>query len=220
MNKKNFNAQFELKHLEESGIFEGYASVFGVKDYDGDVIVKGAFKNSIEKFTKSGKRPKMLWQHNPSIIIGKWIDMHEDDRGLYVKGTIFTDIPKGQEAYALMKHGELDAMSVGFNIENSFIDESKNRVIDDLDLWEISVVTWGANPEALVSSVKSIETKRDFERFLIDSGFSQKQAKRITAQGFAESTETVDDKINDQRDVDLEIAQSLNQILNELKRGK
>ena len=221
MNRKNFNAPFELKKLDEGGVFEGYASVFGVQDYDGDVIVRGAFENSLKAIKEGGKRPKMLWQHNPSIIIGKWIEMYEDEKGLYVKGTLFTDVEKGREAYALMKHGELDGMSVGFNIQNAY-SEDRNRVIDDLDLWEISVVTWGANPDALISSVKGIETKRDFERFLRESGgFSQKDAKRITSHGFEPVTEMVTEEKNDQRDVDSEIVTGLESLLDELKkRGK
>ena len=218
MKHKRFNTPFELKKLEEGGVFEGYASVFGVKDHDGDVIVKGAFKSSLERIMEGGKRPKMLWQHNPSIIIGKWIDMHEDDHGLYVRGTLFTDIEKGAEAYALMKHGELDAMSVGFNINNAY-SENRDRVIDDLDLWEISVVTWGANPEALVSSVKSIETERDFEQFLRDSGFSQKEAKRITAEGF-KTAETVVMEVENQRDVDQDVVDGLKALLNELSNKR
>lgn len=216
MNRKNFNAPFELKKLDEGGMFEGYASVFGVKDYDGDVIVKGAFEESIARMKQNGKRPKMLWQHNPSIIIGKWIEMYEDDKGLYVKGTLFTDVEKGSEAYALMKHGELDGMSVGFNINNATA-ESGGRVIDDLELWEISVVTWGANPEALVSSVKCIQTERDFEQFLRESGFSQKEAKRITSQGFKCDDETSSRQKEDQRDVDLELKTALEEVLNIFK---
>lgn len=220
MNIKRFNTPFELKKLDEGGIFEGYASVFGVKDSDGDVIVKGAFKNALARMADGGKRPKMLWQHNPSIIIGKWVEMFEDERGLYVKGTLFTDIEKGAEAYALMKHGELDGMSVGFNIDNAYT-EDRNRVIDDLDLWEISVVTWGANPEALVSSVKSIDTERDFEQFLRESGFSRNEAKRITTQGFKKnSSETLDNQAENQREVDLEIIDGLKDLLSNLKKSR
>jgi HK97 family phage prohead protease len=211
MNTKTLNAKFELKQIAEDGIFEGYASVFGVKDYDGDVIVKGAFKSSVEKMD-GGKRPKMLWQHNPSIIIGKWLNMYEDERGLYVKGQLFLDTQKGLESYTLMKHGELDGMSVGFNIANAYMNEQKNRVIDDLELWEISVVTWGANPEALVTSVKSI---RDFEKFLRDSGFSRKDATRIASHGF-KSSETLE---QEQRDADEQkaITLELSKLLESLK---
>ena len=186
MERKSFTAPIEIKSLDEGGYFEGYASVYGVQDLDGDVIVQGAFKNSIQRFNESGKRPKMLWQHNPSIIIGKWAEMREDERGLYVKGSLILEVDKGREAYALMKAGELDAMSVGFNIEGATPGDGRGRVIDEADLWEISLVTWGANPQAIIQNVKSV---RDFEAFLRDSGFSRKQATAIASRGYNALTE-------------------------------
>lgn len=176
---------FSLKRLDEGGMFEGYASVFGVVDSDGDVIVKGAFADSIKAYQESGKRPKLLWMHNPSIIVGSITEMYEDDHGLYMKGKLILEVEKGREAYALMKAGELDAMSVGFNpVGDIKASGEGGKVIDKADLWEISVVTWGANPEAKINVVKSIDSERDFERFLRDSGFSKAQAVGITSKGF------------------------------------
>ena len=193
MEHKTFTAHLNLKSLDEGGIFEGYASVFGVQDSDGDVIVKGAFRKSIERFQSKGKMPKMLWQHNPSIIVGKYLELREDDYGLFVKGALILEVEKGREAYALMKAGELDAMSVGFNIDAAGAGvNGRGRVIEDVDLWEISLVTWGANPDALITSIKSISTPRDFERFLRDSGFSRKEALAITANGFKAVAEQCD----------------------------
>lgn len=182
--QKTLTAPIEIKSLDESGQFEGYASVFGVQDSDGDVIVKGAFQKSIESYQKRGKYPKMLWQHNPTMIVGKWTEMREDERGLWVKGSLILDVDKGREAYALMKAGELDAMSVGFNISEATAGDMRGSVIEEIDLWEVSLVTWGANPDALITTVKSIDTERNFERFLRDAGFSKKQAQAITADGF------------------------------------
>lgn len=175
----------EIKNLDASGEFEGYASVFDVKDFDGDIIKKGAFESSIQ----SRKMPKMLWQHKHTELIGKFTEMFEDDRGLIVKGRLIMDVQKGREAYALMKEGVLDGMSVGFNITESKPLNSKGREITKLDLWEISLVTWGANPEALIHNVKSIKTIRDFERFLRESGFSKAQAVGIASRGFKSNDE-------------------------------
>lgn len=178
MNHKQITTGLEIKSLDEGGYFEGYASVFGVQDSDGDVIVKGAFKQSLE----SGKKPKMLWQHDHREVIGKWTELSEDENGLWVKGSLIMDTQRGREAYALLKAGVLDAMSVGFNIVEAGQGEStRGRVIDQVDLWEISLVTWGANPEALVTNVKSI---KDFERFLRDAGYSRKQATAIASGGY------------------------------------
>lgn len=180
MNHKQMTTQLDIKSLDDGGSFEGYASVFGVVDSDGDVIVKGAFGRTLA----SGKKPKMLWQHNPTEVIGKWIELSEDDNGLWVKGSLIMETQRGREAYALLKAGVLDAMSVGFNIvEATPGEQRRGRVIDDVDLWEISLVTWGANPEALVTNVKH-DNIRDFERFLRDAGYSRKQATAIAAGGY------------------------------------
>jgi HK97 family phage prohead protease len=180
--QKQFTSPLEVKSLDEGGSFEGYASVFGVQDSDGDVIVKGAFKGSIDRYLSKGKMPKMLWQHDPRHIVGKFTEIREDDNGLWVKGSLILDVQQGREAYALMKAGELDAMSVGFNIVNAGGDGAmRGRVIDEVDLWEISLVTWGANPEALIVNVKS---KKDYERILRDAGLSRKQALAFISEGY------------------------------------
>ena len=216
MQQKSITAPLEIKNLDEGGSFEGYASVFGVQDSDGDVIVKGAFLKSIEQYREKGKMPKMLWQHNPSIIVGKFMEIQEDDYGLYVKGSLILEVEKGREAYALMKAGELDAMSVGFNIEEAGDNQERGRVISSADLWEISLVTWGANPDAKVTSVKSIDSVRDFERFLRDSGFSRKEALAITANGYKSATDT---EQSDSESDELEAIKSLIQSIKGANHG-
>lgn len=183
MVEKQLHVPFETKSLDEGGSFSGYASVFGVQDMDGDVIVKGAFSATLQRARESGRMPKMLWQHNPSQIIGKFTEMSEDDRGLFVKGSLILDVAQGREAYALMKAGVLDGMSVGFNIREGTRGTS-GRVIDEVDLWEVSLVTWGANPEALISNVKARKSIREFEAFLREAGFTRTEAKGIAAKGF------------------------------------
>ena len=181
------DVSFEIKNVDpESGSFEGYAAVFDNVDSDMDIIAKGAFANTIEKRFAAGDKPKMLWQHNPEMIIGVWDEMKEDDRGLFVKGRVLVDVQKGREALALMRHGALDGMSVGFMTEAA-VDEGPSgsvRRITKVDLWETSLVTWGANPKARIMAVKALKTERDFERFLRDAGYSRKEAKAITADGF------------------------------------
>jgi hypothetical protein len=180
MEQKQFTSQLEVKSLDEGGYFEGYASMFGVVDSDGDVIVNGAFKDSVNRAYESGRMPKMLWQHDAKDIIGKWTEIREDERGLYVKGSLILETEKGREAYALMKAGVLDAMSVGFNIVDAG-NGTQGRVIKNLDLWEISLVTWGANPAALITNVKS---QKDFERYLRDAGLSRKEATAFVSGGY------------------------------------
>lgn len=184
--QKSFVAPMEIKAVEDNGQFEGYGSVFGVQDYDGDVVVKGAFKRTLEEQRAANRMPKMLWQHSPTDIVGRWMDMYEDERGLKVKGKLIMDTQRGKEAYALMKEGVLDGMSIGFNVREAVPSEQRSmgRVIEDVDLWEVSLVTWGANPDARVTAVKARQTERQFERFLRESGFSRAEALAITAKGF------------------------------------
>ncbi len=180
---KQLAAAFEVKSLDEGGSFQGYASVFGVQDMDGDVIVPGAFRNSLAKARESGRMPKMLWQHDRKSIIGKWTEMSEDDRGLMVRGSLILDVEQGREAYALLKAGVLDGMSIGFNIREGQRGDG-GRVIEEVDLWEVSLVTWGANSDALVTNVKARKSIRDFERFLRESGFSRNESVAIAAKGY------------------------------------
>ena len=216
---KHISATFEVKSLDEGGHFEGYASVFGVQDYDGDVIVKGAFRKSIEQYRQASRMPKMLWQHDMRDICGKWQEMVEDEHGLFVKGSLILDTQRGREAYALMKAGVLDGMSIGFNVAEARPSEqrSRGRVIEEVDLWEVSLVTWGANPSATVTSVKSAKQSiRDFERFLRDAGFSRSEAKAVAADGYPalEAQRDVDDSESHDTQTDLiESIKSLSQQL-------
>lgn len=213
MEQKHVTGGLEIKELSEAGYFEGYASMFGVQDSDGDVIVKGAFKESIKKARESGKMPKMLWQHDHKQIIGKWLEMQEDDNGLWVKGRLIMEVHQGKEAYILLKEGVLDAMSVGFNIPDDGATGIRGRAIEKAELWETSLVTWGANPEALVTSVKSI---KDFERFLRDAGYSRKQATAIASHGYKAASGQGDPETDQET---LQALQTLKAKIEELSHG-
>ena len=149
-------------------------------------------------------------------MIGVYEEMREDDRGLYVKGRLLKDVSKGREAYALLSAGAMDGMSIGFQTIEAIFEGASNsiRKILKVDLWEVSLVTWGANPEALVTDVKGVKTERDFERFLRDSGYSRKEATAIALHGFK--------AIDGQRDADATEAEtdSLKAILTSLDELK
>lgn len=197
------DVSFEIKNVDpESGSFEGYASVFDNVDSDMDIIAKGAFANTIAKRFASGDKPKMLWQHNPEIIIGVWDEMIEDDRGLFVKGRLLVDVAKGREALVLARHGALDGISVGFMTESA-IDEGPSgsvRRITKVDLWEISLVTWGANPKARITAIKKLKHKRDVEDILRDAGVPNQFSKLVAIHGYDEATKRLKDG---QRDADV-----------------
>jgi len=215
MQEKQVTASLEIKSLDEGGYFEGYASMFGVQDSDGDVIVKGAFQDSINSYTDANKMPKMLWQHDHKDIIGKWQEMREDDNGLYVKGSLIMETQRGREAYALLKAGVLDAMSVGFNISEAGQGGMRGRVIEKVDLWEISLVTWGANPEAKITNVKSM---KDFEKLLRDAGCSRKQATAFVSGGYKAAFDQ-SDSVEDDNAETVELLQSLKAKIEELSHG-
>jgi HK97 family phage prohead protease len=173
-----------LKSLNDDGLFAGYASVFDVIDSHKDIIVKGAFARSLQK---SGTDIKLLWQHKVDEPIGIITKIREDAKGLYVEGKLLLDVRRAEEAYALLKSGALEGMSIGYTVrEYDIDDETGVRILTDIDLWEVSLVTFPANTEAGVTHVKgeAPATVREFEHFLRDAGFSRKQAKFIAVHGF------------------------------------
>jgi len=148
---------FSKEKLEDVkiGIIKGYASVFGIQDHHRDVVTKGAFKKTIRSWRLMGKMPKMLWQHDPIQPIGVWQDMGEDDKGLWVRGKLALETQQGREAYHLLKMGAIEGLSIGFRTIKAVRDEARKiRMITDVDLIEVSLVTFAANGRAMVETVK------------------------------------------------------------------
>jgi HK97 family phage prohead protease len=153
MHTKTHKLQF--KKISEDGYFEGYASVFNVLDHQGDIILPGAFRKTLKKGNLD-KNLKMLWQHDMEKPIGIWEHIIEDGYGLYVKGRLLMDISLAKEAYTLLKAGVVDGLSIGYTPVHSHFDASqKAKCLTDVDLLEISLVTFAANPKAKVTSVKN-----------------------------------------------------------------
>lgn len=180
METKHFDVSFEIKAINADGTLEGYGSVFGVKDSYADVIDKGAFVKSIATHKSAKSMPALLWQHDSSQPIGIWTEMNEDDNGLMLKGKLAMDTVKGKEAHALLKMGAINGLSIGFMTKQYNYDEKTEiRTLTEVELWEVSLVTFPANTKARVTQVKSdteIQTLKDAERVLRDSGFSKQDA--------------------------------------------
>ncbi len=102
------------KSIDNSGIFEGYASIYDEVDQQNDRVVRGAFAQTIASWKLCQQMPKMLWQHNPEHIIGTWLSIEEDHKGLKVKGRLLLDLLKAQEAYTLVKSKAIDGLSIGY----------------------------------------------------------------------------------------------------------
>lgn len=175
----------EFKDMGENngvGRFSGYGSVFGNTDSYNDVCDKGCFTRSLN----DNGLPAMLYQHDARDVIGVWTVAKEDKNGLLLEGEINLEVQKGKEAYALLKQGAIKGLSIGFRTKTAAFDKDGKRHLKDVDLMEVSLVTFPANQEAQVISVKSElpETEREFEATLIGLGYSQKQAKTIVSKGF------------------------------------
>lgn len=153
--KKTINLNLSSMNIKKRGIIQGYASCFDKIDQQRDIIVKGAFSKTLRAWHLSGKKPKMLWQHHPHQPIGIWTHLEQDDYGLYVQGQLALGVALADEAYLLLKKQVLDGLSIGFRTIQAVQDRvRKARLILDIDLIEISVVTFGANSSATVHGVK------------------------------------------------------------------
>lgn len=180
MKRKHFDIVLDIKALSEDGTFEGYGSVFGVKDSYGDIVMPGAFAESLARHRAAGTMPAMLWQHDSDDVCGVWLEMSEDAVGLKVKGQLALKTAYGSDAYELLKIKAIRGLSIGYVTEEEEVDRVAGVTkLTKLDLWEISLVTFPANTSATVTSVKSIEAIVDLksaEAYLRDVGMSRKEA--------------------------------------------
>lgn len=177
-----------IKEISEDGEFEGYGSTFGNEDQGGDVVMAGAFRRTLKE--KKLQSIKLLRDHDPRKVVGKWLELREDDRGLYCRGKLFADgdnpVALAKETLRLMREGALDAMSIGYRtIKATYDERSSARQLLDVDLWEISVVTFPMNEMATVDAVKADDlTIRDVERILREGGAPAEFAKQVAIHGY------------------------------------
>ncbi|KAB2849259.1 MAG: HK97 family phage prohead protease [Hyphomicrobiaceae bacterium] len=178
-------ARCDLAGVDADGTFAGYASLFGKEDLGRDVVAPGAFAKSLAARGAIGI--KLLFQHDPNEPIGVWLDIREDARGLYAKGRLMPDVARAREVLALMRAGAVDGLSIGFKTVKGKRDPRTGiRRLAEVDLWEISVVTFPMQPEARVACVKARRpTEREFERWLTrDAGLTRGEARVVIAHGF------------------------------------
>jgi len=155
MNAQHMTTYPAVKSLDETGRFAGYASVFHVVDKQRDMVKPGAFSKTITATALSDV--KLLWQHTWSEPVGVIDRLFEDAQGLYVEGRLLMEVARAREAYALLKSGALNGLSIGYSPVKSRTDPDTGiRHLLEVDLWEISLVTLPANPHATVTVVKSL----------------------------------------------------------------
>lgn len=198
MKRKNAKPQlkyrdfsFKVESANDDGEFTGYASVFGEVDSYNEVVAPGAFTKSLEALRSSGTVLPALWQHMSWEPVGGYNELAEDDRGLKVAGFLLVnEIVRAKEANALMKRKIVTGMSIGYYVIDSGFDEkTRIRTLKELELVEISIVTFPANDSARIDQVKSklahgsLPTIREFEGILREAGFSKTQAAVIANRG-------------------------------------
>lgn len=175
----------ELK-VEDGVKIEGYASLFGRKDTGGDVVLNGAYQKSLKTLQAKGRSVKMLWQHDPAQPIGIWDEVREDEKGLFVKGRLLTDLQKGREAVALIGAGAIDGLSIGYRTVKAQKDGKGTRLLSELELWEVSLVTFPMLPEArLVSEAKGDDPLQppEAEEMLRDIADALTSARELLTKG-------------------------------------
>jgi len=178
--KSSIKAYDDEDEDKNYGTFEGYGSVFGNKDLGNDVIEAGAFAKSLKK--RKPQNVKLLYQHKSDMPIGVFDEIKEDEHGLVVKGRLALKTQAGAEAYELLKMGALDGLSIGFRVnpkEVSYDKRGNKRIIKEVDLMEVSLVTFPMNPQATVRSVKGEEISiREWENGMRDAfSLSRSEAK-------------------------------------------
>ena len=183
----NPNESCELKFSSsKTGVFEGYASKFGGVDSYGDTIIKGAY----EKTLKADRKPSMFVNHDSyHVPVGDWIELSEDDTGLFVVGKVDMNHKDGPTVHSALKRGAMDGLSIGYKVAKGGGIENDTGGMDlsEIILREISVVNFPADDAARISNVKqeieNLKSLKDFELFLRDSGnFSKAMAVTYVSQ--------------------------------------
>jgi HK97 family phage prohead protease len=153
---KTRSFKFDLKSLSEEGQFAGYLSVFGNKDFQNEVVAKGAFSRTLKHWSDSGRSIPVLWQHDMRSPIGVFNSLTEDQKGLSVEGTLAVkqNVPDADRAYSLMKMGALGGLSIG---HDTIKDDYKDgvRYLKEIKLYEGSIVTFPANDLCVYTHVKA-----------------------------------------------------------------
>jgi uncharacterized protein len=180
----------DMKSVADDGAFEGYASIFGRQDLGRDVVMPGAFRDTLAARGPGGVR--MLFQHNPAEPIGVWEALAEDAKGLFARGRLMPSVTRAREVLSLMRAGAIDGLSIGFRTVKAHRDRARGvRRIEKVDLWEISIVTFPLLPEARIATAKARPfagrrpSEREFERWLTqDAGLTRTEARAVLRSGF------------------------------------
>lgn len=181
---------FDFKYDSNSGEFTCYGNVKNVIDHVRDRTVHGCFMKSIERHKANRTMPKQLWMHNPrELPVGPWLDMKEDDTGLFMKGRL-SDTTTGRDIRILAKDGALDSFSIGYTVNEERWNKDLNcNDLIEVDIKEVSWVNFACNEASTLVEIKSklgegkILSKAELRLLLesVPAGLSKRQIERITA---------------------------------------
>lgn len=208
-----------LKMQGDSGTFEGYASKWDGVDSYGDTIIKGAFSETLKNAS-----PKMFFNHQWDMPIGKWVSAEEDAQGLFVRGELTPGLAVASDVRAAMKHGTLDGLSIGGFLKKGDYEEKEGRRI--IRKWstlaEISPVVFPADSAARIdlSTVKSVDfesllpeckSEKEIERLLRDAGLGKWEAMAIVSRvrAIVKGSDSLQDTRTDETALILERIQKL-----------
>lgn len=204
MRCKAFPLKLKADDVTDTGRFAGYLATFGNVDQGGDVIAPGAFGKSLAKAKADDRLIPLLWQHKRDEPIGKWLEMREDEKGLYVEGKLHIEFDEvAKRAYGHLKQGTVGGASIGYHLvpggyevhpdyspetdDPEILDNAPIWLLSELDLREGSIVTMPMNIEARLEAAKSIvaaggmPTARQFEALMREAcGFSKTRAAQLT----------------------------------------
>ena len=144
--------------IDGDGVVEGYASLFGEIDQARDMVMPGAFRRTLAQ--RGLRRIPMLFQHDPAEPIGVWLDLREDHLGLRARGKLIPDVQRSREIFALVRDGAIDGLSIGFRTVKGRVEpRSRVRKLIEVDLWEISIVTFPLLAGARVHAAKQAPSR-------------------------------------------------------------
>ena len=144
--------------LDADGTVEGYASLFGAIDQARDMVMPGAFTQTLKE--RGLRKIPMLFQHDPAEPVGIWLELVEDLRGLRARGRLIPDVRRARELLALLRSGVIDGLSIGYRTQRGIIDpRTRVRKLYQVDLWEISIVTFPLLDGARVAAVKQAPSR-------------------------------------------------------------
>jgi HK97 family phage prohead protease len=214
MKNKDFAFKVKLATDDTPGTIEGYVSAYGVRDSMNEVVMPGAFADSLARQKREGSYPLMLWQHDTYEPIGVWDDLADDGKGLWGKGRLLinANVPTADKVYSLAKNDAVRGMSIGYreiDVEPGANGDPTKLI--KLDLLEASIVSFPANRRAMIEAVKSEAEEgaikfwqrfqamarkfrdgepmpaKEYEEILREAGFPKSVAVQIASVGYVKS---------------------------------